>query len=194
MAVGETSSVALGAGSVWVTGSEKGFRGLYKSIRRPTRSSTRFPCLATRQGVTVGAGSVWVTRATTGTGNGNVVRIDAGSDRIMGQPIPVGVGPGPILYAAGAVFVTNTNLEARSAGSIPQQVVTLRLLLVLRRPDGDYPGFGHDAPAVASNPFTFSPKLGADHGLVSAQSELLLVPICDNGKDEREYKRDNNDA
>jgi Tol biopolymer transport system component/streptogramin lyase len=107
--IGEYSSVALGAGSLWVTGSEKGFRGLYKIDPATNKVADQIPLSGYPTGVTVGGGSVWVTR-----GRGNVVRIDATSDRIIGQPIPVGVGPGPIVYAAGMVYVTNTS----SGGSV----------------------------------------------------------------------------
>jgi Tol biopolymer transport system component len=105
--IGEYSSVALGAGSLWITGSEKGFRGLYRIDPATNKVADQIPLSGYPTGVTVGAGSVWVTRSA--GGRGNVVRIDATGDHVIGKPIPVGVGPGPILYAAGAVFVTNTD-------------------------------------------------------------------------------------
>jgi DNA-binding beta-propeller fold protein YncE len=97
----------VGAGSVWATASEQGFRGVYKINPATNAIADRIPLTWNVEGIAVGAGSVWVTRPQ--GGSGGVIRIDAHTDRVIGKPITVGVGPVPILYAAGAVFVTNTD-------------------------------------------------------------------------------------
>jgi DNA-binding beta-propeller fold protein YncE len=110
--LGDYSSVALGAGAVWVTASERGFRGVYKIDPATNAIAGRIPLSGNVEGIAVGAGSVWVTHPQAGPGS--VLRIDPRTDQVVGKPIAVGVGPVPILYAAGAVFVTNTD----SGGSI----------------------------------------------------------------------------
>jgi DNA-binding beta-propeller fold protein YncE len=105
--VGDYSSVAVGAGSVWVTASEQGFRGLYRIDPADNGIVGRILLPSNPIGVAVGAGSVWVT--TNRSGPGRVYRIDAHTGQILGRPIPVGQGPGPILFAAGDVWVTNSN-------------------------------------------------------------------------------------
>lgn len=105
--VGEYSSMAVGEGAVWITGSERAFRGLYRIDPATNKVVDQIPLSGYPSGVAVGGGSVWVTRVT--GGKGNVVRIDAQTDRTVGKPITVGVGPGSILYAAGAVFVNNSS-------------------------------------------------------------------------------------
>ena len=58
-------------------------------------------------GIAVGAGSVWVTRPEDGPGQ--VVRIDARTNRVSGAPIVVGPGPLQVTYGQGAVWVQNTS-------------------------------------------------------------------------------------
>ncbi|MDP9235759.1 MAG: hypothetical protein M3P01_14575 [Actinomycetota bacterium] len=191
--LGDFSSVAVGAGSVWVTASETGFRGVYKIDPATNAIADRIPLSRNVLGITVGAGSVWVTR--TQMGLGKVIRIDAHTDRVIGKPISVGVGPGPILYAAGVVWVTNSdnggsvskvdpstgsvvrtwgvapNVEAFGSGSLwgvgPNQIVRIDV---------------HSGRELAETPLTRAAKVAFEDGRVWAitaprsKSRTLYIP------------------
>jgi hypothetical protein len=138
--VGDGSSLAVGAGSVWVTASDKGFDGVYRIDRATNRLVDRIHLTGNPQGIASGAGSVWVTRPEAAPGEGNVVRIDPDTDRVLGNPIPVGSGPGPVLYASGAVWVTNTDYGGSVSKIDPN---TGSVVKTLRVPDVQAFGAGN---------------------------------------------------
>jgi DNA-binding beta-propeller fold protein YncE len=102
---GDYSAVAVANGAVWVTAS----RGLlYRIDPDENAVVATIEVGGYPQGIAAGSGSLWVTRAAAGPGD--MVRIDPGTDRVAGAPIPLGYGPGPIVYHEGSLWVSNTGL------------------------------------------------------------------------------------
>ncbi|HEX2322434.1 MAG TPA: hypothetical protein VHJ18_25925 [Streptosporangiaceae bacterium] len=102
-----TSDIAAGAGSVWVT-SAGGHRGVYRigPRRNRVRSFLRLPLVPT--GIAVAYDRVWATEPTHGPAI--VVRIDPRTNRVSGPPIRVGIGAGPIIPVAGALWIAGGNI------------------------------------------------------------------------------------
>ncbi|MDP9344024.1 MAG: hypothetical protein M3Q23_18415 [Actinomycetota bacterium] len=98
------SQVAVGFGAVWVT-ADRGI--LYRVDPATDRVVLAIAVGGPIQGVDTGAGSVWVTRIA--GEHGDLIRVDPATGRVVGRPIKVGPGPGAVLYAYGAVWVTNTS-------------------------------------------------------------------------------------
>jgi streptogramin lyase len=98
------SHVAVGLGAVWVTAD--GGR-LYRIDPKGDRVVATIPLGGPIQGVETGGGYVWVTRPT--EGDGELIRVDPATNRVSGAPIKVGPGPNSVLYASGALWVTNTS-------------------------------------------------------------------------------------
>jgi DNA-binding beta-propeller fold protein YncE len=97
------SQVAVGLGAVWVTAD--GGR-LYRIDPTTNRVVATILVGGPIQGVETGGGSVWVTRPA--EGDGELIRVDPATNRVTGQPIQVGPGPVAVLYAFGALWVTNS--------------------------------------------------------------------------------------
>jgi hypothetical protein len=102
---GDYSNIAVGLGSVWVTGT------LYRSVvyridPRADRVVATVHLAGPVQGIAVGAGSVWVTRIRQGPGE--LLRIDPATDRVAGAPVKVGPGPVQVIYGLHALWVQNS--------------------------------------------------------------------------------------
>jgi len=100
----DLSRVAVAPGAVWVTAD--GGR-LYRIDPTTNEVVATVPVGGSIQGVEIGGGYVWVTRPTEGVGE--LVRVDPATSRVAGAPIEVGSGPVAVLYAFGALWVTNSS-------------------------------------------------------------------------------------
>jgi DNA-binding beta-propeller fold protein YncE len=100
------STLATGAGAVWVT-RPGDHPGVYRIDPRTNRVISFIHLQPTPATITVAYGRVWVTEAKPGPGL--VVRIDPQTDRVTGPPIRVGVGAARIVAGFGALWVTNGN-------------------------------------------------------------------------------------
>jgi len=99
------SHLAVGDRSVWVTSSARGV--VYRIDPSTNRVIATVHVGGPVLGVAVGAGRVWVTRPR--AGQGQLIAIDPRDDRVTGQPIEVGSGPGQVVYGLHAVWVQNTS-------------------------------------------------------------------------------------
>jgi peptide/nickel transport system substrate-binding protein len=102
------TSVAVGAGSVWVTNAND------RSVSRidpRTSGVQRIDVGGDPSGIAFGAGAIWVANSLDGT----VSRIDPQTNREV-QPIPVGVTPTALAVGDGSVWVTSA--EERSVTRI----------------------------------------------------------------------------
>ncbi len=104
---GQDSQIALGDGSVWVTGGIQ--RPLIYRIDPATnRVIARVHVSGLPSAIAVGGGAVWVT-VIPRSGPGELVHINPRTNRMVGTPVKVGPGPGQVLYADGAVWVADTS-------------------------------------------------------------------------------------
>ena len=109
---GDYSSVAVGEGAVWVTTS----RGrLYRIDPSTNEVEETIDLPDSPTNVVVGGGSVWV--STAAAGPGHIVRVDPGTNEVVGSPIAVGEGPGPMVFLDGSLWITNTSLIV---GEVPE--------------------------------------------------------------------------
>ncbi len=99
------SHLAVGDRSVWVTSTARGV--VYRINPSTNRVIATVHVGGPVLGVAVGAGRVWVTRPR--AGQGQLIAIDPRDDRVTGQPIDVGSGPGQVVYGLHAVWVQNTS-------------------------------------------------------------------------------------
>ena len=120
--------VAVGGGSVWVTGQSTGI-----VTRIDARSGRILGTIRAGNGataVTFGAGSVWVANSLDGT----VTRIDPVSDAVAAT-IPVGDGPNGIALTPGGIWVSN-----ELAGTVmkidPHRGTVVRTVGIGNRPEG----------------------------------------------------------
>jgi streptogramin lyase len=95
--------LAVGYGSVWVTANH----GMVYRIDPATNkviASTDVGDYAF--GIAVGGGSVWITSP----GEvGELIRLDAVTNQVVGDPIEVGPGPVPVAFDFGYAWVSNTS-------------------------------------------------------------------------------------
>lgn len=107
---GDSSRIAVGEGSVWVTAPELRPGGSRGNLIRIDPVTNRIVATihvgGPIQGVAVGGGSVWVTRPASGPGS--VFRIDPKTNEVLGST-EVGEGPGPVVFLDGFLWVTNTD-------------------------------------------------------------------------------------
>ena len=97
--------VAVGEGGVWVIdGGTSTLTQIDPNINRVV-GSLRLPSIL--DGITTGGGYVWIT--TVGDQGGELVRVDPATTAVVGDPIRVGDGPGPMVFVDGALWVVNTN-------------------------------------------------------------------------------------
>ena len=102
--VEDFSSIAVGEGSVWVTAN----RGVVYRIDPATDCViAAIDAGGNVGGIAAGGGLVWVTQERAGPGR--LIRIDPATNRVVGEPITVGPGPGEMVYGFGAVWVENTS-------------------------------------------------------------------------------------
>ena len=95
-------AIAIGEGSVWVTSGDGTVTRVDPRTRKPREAAAK---VADPGGIAVGGGSVWVSSRAKGT----VTRIDPGTLKAVGDPIPVGAGPTDLALGADAVWVANTD-------------------------------------------------------------------------------------
>jgi peptide/nickel transport system substrate-binding protein len=96
------SSVAVGAGAVWVANTDA-IPGSVSRIDPKTRTVRQEITVgAGPSGIAIGGGAVWVANGLDGT----VSRIDPGSNQVV-KVIRVGAGPSAAAWGAGAVWVAN---------------------------------------------------------------------------------------
>jgi streptogramin lyase len=98
------SQVAVGLGAVWIT-ADGGV--VYRIDPATNQVAATIRVGGVIQGIDAGGGYVWVTRPEGEVGD--LVRVDPVTNRVAGRPIKVGPGPGAVLYAFGALWVTNTS-------------------------------------------------------------------------------------
>jgi DNA-binding beta-propeller fold protein YncE len=98
------SQIAVGLGAVWVTAD--GGR-VYQIDPTTNRVVATVLVGGPIQGVEAAGGSIWVTRPAEGVGE--LIRVDPATSRVTGAPIKVGPGPVAVLYAFGALWVTNSS-------------------------------------------------------------------------------------
>ncbi len=91
--------VAVGAGSVWVANSGD---NTVARIDPRTGRTTRIQIGTFCHDVTVGEGAAWVVSPA-----GNLLRVDASSNRVRGAPIPLGSGPTSAEMQGGSVWIAN---------------------------------------------------------------------------------------
>ncbi|MGI8712624.1 MAG: hypothetical protein ACR2NR_05445 [Solirubrobacteraceae bacterium] len=104
-ATGDYSQLAVGDRSVWVTSTARGV--VYRIDPSTNRVIATVHVGGPVQGIAVGSGRVWVTLPLQGPGQ--LIAIDPRDDRVTGQPIEVGPGPGQVVYGLQAVWVQNTS-------------------------------------------------------------------------------------
>jgi streptogramin lyase len=97
------SSVSAASESVWVTEGGK----VYRIDPETNQVVAVVDVGGSITGVAVGGGFVWITRS--GEPTGELLRIDPTSNLLVGDPIPVGPGPGEVTFGLGAVWVANTS-------------------------------------------------------------------------------------
>ena len=92
------SSIAAGAGAVWVT---RGCRGIYRIDPRSGRvtASLRIPAGG---GIAAADGLLWV------TDDWGLLRVQPRTGQVIGKPNPVGAGGDGITPGAGALWLTST--------------------------------------------------------------------------------------
>jgi streptogramin lyase len=98
------SQIAVGLGAVWVT-ADGG--KLHRIDPTTNRLVATILVGGPIQGVAAAGGAIWVTRPTEGVGE--LIRVDPATNRVSGRPIKVGPGPVAVLYAFGALWVTNSS-------------------------------------------------------------------------------------
>ena len=91
--------VAVGAGSVWVANSGD---NTVTRIDPRSRRATRIQMGTFVHDVAVGGGSAWVVSPA-----GNLLRVDASSNRVIGAPIPLGSGPTSAETQGSSVWIAN---------------------------------------------------------------------------------------
>ena len=94
------SSVAAGAGSVWVANYNDNTVSRIDPATRAVEQTIQVD--STPSGIAVGAGAVWVANNFSGT----LSKIDPAADRVV-QSTPVGNGPSGVAVGDGSVWVTN---------------------------------------------------------------------------------------
>lgn len=100
-------AIAVGEGAVWVA-------NRYGSVTRINpQTNSVVATIATGRwthGLAVGAGRVWVIRAvpTLSGLEGAVLQIDPRTNRLVGDPIPVGLSAWSVVVGHGSVWVSNT--------------------------------------------------------------------------------------
>ena len=106
----EFSWLAIGAGSVWVTGGNRpGYHlGVYRIDLRDNKVTdfVRLPQYGQPGTIAIADRRVWVG---SDAGGGSLYRIDPRRSRVTGPPIGLGYGVGAIVPAAGALWVSLTN-------------------------------------------------------------------------------------
>lgn len=102
----EFSQLAIGAGSVWVSGGNMpGYQlGVYRINPHDGKvmAFITLPRYGLPGPIAIAYGSVWVA-------GGNLYRINARTNRVVGPHFEFGTDIGPIVPAAGALWVTSTN-------------------------------------------------------------------------------------
>lgn len=105
--IGDSGKVAVGEGSIWVTHDVDTVSRIDPSTDKVVATINVGPGV---RGIATGGGSVWVTREPQPDEiEGYLVRIDPATDPVVGDPLKIGVSPGPITYGADAVWVTLTS-------------------------------------------------------------------------------------
>ena len=95
--------LAVGYGSVWVTANDG---MVYRIDPATNRVIAAIDVGDDAFGVAVGGGSVWITEP----GEvGELIRVDAVTNEVVGDPIEVGPGPFPVVFDAGYAWVSNTS-------------------------------------------------------------------------------------
>jgi DNA-binding beta-propeller fold protein YncE len=94
-------AIAVGEGAAWVASGDDTVTRIDPSTGRTRQAKVE---IADPAGIAAGQGSVWVTSAADAT----VTRIDPGTLRAVGDPIPVGNEPGDVAVGDGAAWVANT--------------------------------------------------------------------------------------
>jgi streptogramin lyase len=121
--IGDTGKMAIGEGSVWVT------HGVDKVSRIDPDSGKLVATIDVGlgvRGIAVGGGSVWVTREPQPDEiEGFLVRIDPLTETVVGDPLQIGVAPGPVAFASGAVWVTLTSEEGTLVMVDPETMTTV---------------------------------------------------------------------
>ena len=95
--------LTVGYGSVWVTAND----GMVYRIDPATNKVIATIVVGDHAfGIAVGGGSVWVTAP----GEvGELIRLDAVTNEVVGDPIEVGPGPVPVVFDSGYAWVSNTS-------------------------------------------------------------------------------------
>lgn len=108
----EYSQLAIGAGSVWITGGNRpGYQmGVYRINPHASKVTAviKLPRYGLPGTVAVAYGSVWVG---SDVGGGSLYRINPRTNRIAGRPVDLGADIGPIVPAAGALWVTSAGVS-----------------------------------------------------------------------------------
>ena len=105
--VGRPSSVASGAGAVWVTDSAD---DQLLRVDSAGQVNDRIPVGRGPSGVAAGGGEVWVANQLDGT----VSEVNPGAGQQVGPAIPVGIGPGAVAFGFGSVWVANVTGDSLS--------------------------------------------------------------------------------
>jgi DNA-binding beta-propeller fold protein YncE len=126
-AVGDWSHITAGLGAVWVTTGIQPHAGVYRIDPRHNRVTSFIPLPPDPIDIAVAYGRVWV--AEPRQGPGIVLRLDPRSNRVIGRPIRVGTGPGPIVAGFGAVWVNNWNGEGSVSRIDPASGAVTRTLV-----------------------------------------------------------------
>ena len=104
--IGDTGKLAVGEGAVWVTHGISEVSRIDPSTSEVVATIDVGPGV---RGIAVGGGRVWVTREPQPDEvEGYLVQIDPAANEIVGSPLRIGVGPGPVTFGAGAAWVTLT--------------------------------------------------------------------------------------
>lgn len=160
------SQIAVGAGAVWVTAD----RGRLERIDPDSNRVVATVMVGgSILGVEAGGGYVWVTRPMEGVGE--LVRVDPATNRVSGTPINVGPGPTAVVYAFGALWVTNT-----SPASVVRVDPSTRSVQVTRLEGRIAAGYGSlwvasDDSVVRADPKTGRPT--ATIGISHAQAVAI---------------------